>query len=233
MEVWSLGDPLDVDGVKLLRSETRNGVLNHKSLTFLVTRTLGGFAIAIENGVYLVDESLDLNSGMVGSFTPKLLSSDEAGRLYLVVDSHDGHELWVLAPNGERLITHTHPANEGAIVAPPLVGFDHSIYLLTASRAYALDPSGALRWECALDGPLGGAVVTADNRLVVSAGNSVSTFELVTDDDGEESIRRRSLLTIEGQRFGSAPILTPDGLLLVASDEALFCLEPKPPADPS
>lgn len=225
MEVWNFLDNA-ADGVKILVNSDREGVLVHQSLAFLVVRTPGGFAIAVPDGVYGADEALELTGCMEGPFTPCLLSADETGRLYLVVDTVDGQSLWVLTSDGTRLIAHAQPIEtEGRIVLPPIVGYDHRIYLLTATMARCLDPSGSPEWECGLGSQLGGAAITTEGQLLVTAGDSVSTFDLVAKEDGEDRIERRVVATASGHTLGAAPILAPDGTLLVASNSSLICLE--------
>ncbi|MCZ6690935.1 MAG: hypothetical protein O7H41_15200 [Planctomycetota bacterium] len=221
MEVWSFGDPIRANGVKILLSDERKAVLSHHSTCFLVALGDAGFTIAVEDGVYRVDADLNFEAEFTGTFVPELLSLDEAGRIHLLVTEPDGLQYyWLLSAKGEQLVRLAVPEEtHGSITVPPVVGYDHSVYLFTDTHVHAVGSKGRVEWTSDLGGPLGGAAISGDDRLLVAAGDSVSRFDI----GGE----RETLVTLEGEELASAPILTEKGRLLVASRMRVFCMKAK------
>jgi hypothetical protein len=65
-----------------------------------------------------------------------------------------------------------------------------------------------------------GAVVTANDQLLVSVGSMLLAF----DEKGE----RRTLYAFEGEELVTQPILTERERIIVATQESLYYLVPKP-----
>ena len=224
LEVWSFGDPPKVDDVGILRTNDQFQVLSHNSCSFLVVQRPGGFVIAVSGAVAFADADLNLTSVITSEFTrPEQLSVDLAGGIHLFVSEPDGEfAYWLLSPQGERLATLPWSRADGLLVMPPVVGYDHRPYLVSQQVIRALDAEGRFAWEVELSGEIGGAAVTADGKLLVTTGSRVTSYEMK---DGE--VAARILATIEGVTLTTAPILTSDGKLLVASHGQLHRLEPR------
>ncbi len=172
--------------------------------------------LAIPSRVYLADISLHVRRALDGDFQALLMSLDEAGRIYLVALVGEEKVLWVVTPEGKRLVSLTLKPEHQTVIAPPIVGYDHRIYLLTRSLVVALDAEGKLLWERAAGGAVAGAGVAADHRLLVAAGEELAVF----DPDGE----RRLLYRFRGEPLVTPPVLTAGGEILLASARRLYCL---------
>jgi hypothetical protein len=105
-------------------------------------------------------------------------------------------------------------ANEGT--APPVVGFDHTIYLFLHDRIQAFTMHGESLWEAYASGAIAGGVVTQDGKLVVGGGKVVSLF----DAEGHMTI----LQIFDGEAVCSQPLPCLDGSLYVATEEHLYKL---------
>jgi hypothetical protein len=83
-----------------------------------------------------------------------------------------------------------------------------------------LDPAGKPLFSIPIRKAFGGATVTADDKLLVSDGPELIVF-------GADGVSR-VLHDFAQQSLKTPPILTPQGRILVASDETLFCLRVQP-----
>jgi hypothetical protein len=173
-------------------------------------------ALATEDHLCLLDLDLKIRQVFTGSFVPAAMSLDEAGRMYLVAQSGERTELWLVTSQGERSYAFALPEGIASVDAPPIVGYDHTVYLLSGRQILAVGQHGRLLWQHASSAPIGGAVVTADGQLLVAEGDSVAAFDA-------EGIRR-VLYSIPGHPLVVPPLLTGDGELLVASRDTLYCV---------
>jgi sugar lactone lactonase YvrE len=151
------------------------------------------------------------------------MSLDESGFVYVIVltEGADGvqrHAVWVLTPQGERLMDVTLP--EMTDYSPPIVGYNHQVYILLEDRILAISSEGDVLWNEGAGGPIAGAVVTADGQLVVAAGSLIVAFDAA----GERSV----LYYEEGTQWMTPPVLTERQRLFIASQQHLYCLQLKP-----
>jgi hypothetical protein len=149
-------------------------------------------------------------------FEPLALSVDRAKRIYVVVRAEAAAALWVITPEGERVLSVPIRGGNDLGAHPPVVGYAHRVHLFVDSRIVTVGPTGAVLWEQALEGAFGGAIVTADDELVASEGSSVSAF------DGTG--RRRVLQRFPDGSVRTPPVLTASGSILVATERDLYCL---------
>jgi hypothetical protein len=133
----------------------------------------------------------------------------------MVVESAGQRALWIVGRTGARVARPPLPAGLD-VLAPPIVGYDHMVYLLGAQRIVAVSPAGAVLWDRALDGVAAGAVVTADRKLLVTTGAALDVY----DAQG----RRERLFTAEGDVLVTPAAATPDGDLVVAGRRFLYRL---------
>jgi hypothetical protein len=218
IEVQDLGDPLEVSETGHLRSAKRVTNLMRPTVLFLTALQNETLAIATRNWIYLADKDLEIRTALQGEFVPIALSLDESMRMYLVVESEEQRRLWAVTPNGEKMVLPL-PAEFQAAAVPPIVGYDHRIYMVSRGDAMAVSQEGKLVWQRPAGGAIGGAVVTADNQLLVAAGSEVAAF----DAEG----KRRVLWASGGEELKTPPVLNAKGELLVASDGHLFSLASK------
>jgi hypothetical protein len=215
VETTDLGEPQDVK-----RWDEDHGPpviqdLVCKTMFMLATLHGGSIVLALRNGVYVLDLNLEIRRALTGTFSPVELSLDEAGRIYLILQSGSGTALWLVTPEGERLYSFQLPPGISDVSSPPIVGYDHTVYLLAGQHILAVAPDGKLDWSKPAAGTIAGAVVTADDQLLVSEGNAVTAWSRESE--------RRVLYTFP-EALSTPPVLTETGDLLVASQLHLYCL---------
>ncbi len=190
----------------------------HIATTKLVVALHGDqLVFAVPGALYLSSTDLHPRVAFDGKFEPQRLSVDELGRIHLVAAVGAGRELWLVTPEGQRLAATPIPKELAALVAPPIVGCDHRVYLVGTGGVAAFDAAGKALWKRALPGVVAGAAVALDDVLVVAAGAALLGY----DGDGEA----RPLFATPGAAFVTAPAMSAAGELLVASPEALVCLQ--------
>jgi hypothetical protein len=219
VEAYEFKQPQQIDQYGFLNSTSLRGRWVHPSITLLAAVHAGTLVVALENRLYFSDWELNTPTVLQSEFTPEWMSLDEGGRVYLVARSPAGHALWMVTPNGERILNAPIPDTMPALIAPPIVGYNHRVYLVSGDHIRAINPDGTLAWEHLSAKRIAGAVVTADDRLLVSAGSEVASF----DEHGE-----RTALYDTNEELSTPPILTAADDILVASAQHLFCMTSKP-----
>jgi hypothetical protein len=220
VNVVDVGEPHEVDSLTgILRSARPLAELTRDiSLLFaaLHDETL---YLATRDRVYLADLDLKIRAELAGQFEPVAMSLDEAGRIYLLVRAEGRTALWLLSPQGERLMAFTMPSDLKLTATPPIVGYNHRVYVLGADRMLAINPDGKLAWVRPVNGQRGGAVITADDQLLVSDGRDLAVF----NQEGQRSV----LSSFDNETLFTPPVLTASGEILVASERRLYLLAPK------
>jgi len=217
LEVTNLRDPAmersydEKDGPVVMADLTRESTL------LLIALHDDSIVLATENRVYVVDLATEIKQVLTGSFRPVALSLDETGRIYMVVRSEDQLFLWSLTQAGERLYSFTLPPGVRP-GHPPVIGYDHTVYLASGTSILAVAQDGKLSWSRTTKAYIGGATVTADDQLLVSEGGEIAAYNA----SGE----RRVVANIP-DAAATPPVLTDRGELLVASSDTLFCLRPE------
>jgi hypothetical protein len=215
MEAIDLGKPLKTDADGLLKSAQPLSHLARKTRLLLTALHDETIVLATQNRVYLSDANLNISRAFTGEFTPLKISLDEAGRIYLIVEAKNRRLLWLLLPTGE-LATTFDISSSGQPLMPPIIGYNHYIYLVTADKVLSISPGGKLIWRTTLEKEISSAAVTANDQLLVSTENEISAFDV----EG----RRRILFTFSDERITTPPVLIENGEILVASKKSLYCL---------
>ena len=216
IEYDDLGPELKTDETGLLFSLTATGKLLVET-TKLATAMHGDtVAFAVPNRIYLSSSDMKAKAAFDGDFEPVTMSLDDAGRIYLVVAKGGRHELDIVSSEGGLIGNYALPAGLDPLLAPPIVGYDHHVYLVSASTALCLDSAGKQVWERPLRARAAGATVSTNGHLLVSAGSDVVSF----DGQGHAAI----LHSFAGESLTSAPVLTAKEELLVTSRSRLYCL---------
>lgn len=223
LEVQDLGHPLEQDEDGILTSNQRLETLMTRPVPMLAAMHNQTLVLAAPGHVFLIDDALQVQADLQGAFTPLAMSLDESGFIYLIVwtEEEEGgqrHALWVLTPQGERLVDVALP--ERAEYGPPIIGYNRLVYILLDDRVLAVSPEGEVRWNEHAGGPVAGAVATADGQLLVAAGGYIVAF----DPAGERSV----FFYEEGTQWMTPPVLTERQRLFIASEQYLYCLQHKP-----
>jgi hypothetical protein len=215
VEVHELSTPLELSEIGRLKSERLVNDIKRRTATLLVAAHDDTIALATADSVYLADADLKLRTELRSEFEPLQISFDEHARIYAVVRrTGEEIEFWVLTESGQRVARVALPSGFTP-TAPPIVRFDHSVYLIDSRRVLAIDGSKRVLWDRTL-GSLAGAVTDADNSLLVSAGDTIVSIT----SNGEQRIVFRA----EGDTLTSPPSVTPSGDLLVAGERYLYFL---------
>ncbi len=214
IDIRELADPLRVDPNGALLSVRSPGNLRTTTSMFAVAMHGDTLAFAVPNRVYFGDLNFKINGAFEDSFDPIMLSLDEDGRIYLLVKRGQQQSLWVLTPQGQRVLAYDIPAQFGLPSVPPIVGYNHEVFLMGAGGILAIHPDGRLAWQQ----PTGGfAAVSANDELVVASGNTLAAFN---------SNGTRRVLWGSGDPLRTPPATMEGGDILVASVNRLYRLTP-------
>jgi hypothetical protein len=178
--------------------------------------------IAVENLIYVADPELSIQKVLAGYFYPISMSLDEQGNIYLLARSPEPISTLILmgtTADGILFCTRQLSGRADKGTPPPVIGFDHTLYLLLHDRIQAFTMHGAPLWEGHAGGPIAGGVVTPDGNLLVGGGAILSAF----DEGGQRTILR----VFDGEAICSQPLPCLDGSLHVATEEYLYRLTPR------
>jgi hypothetical protein len=171
--------------------------------------------VAMPDRLLALGLDLKVRAAFSGQFQPQAISLDEAGRAHLLVQTAQGQALWVVSPAGRREME---VRVEGVEPEPPIIGWDHRVYLPAKNRLVVVDPSGRLLPDYPARGPLAGAIVTADSQILASSGKELVAYL----PRGREAAPR--VLWTFAAELVTPPVLTGGREILVASASELFCL---------
>lgn len=216
LEILDVPEPVQTSGLGTLTSGTVAGMLQLPSPKVLFAAGSETIVAAATGSIWIVDWDLNIRSALEGSFDPLAISLDELGRIYLL-NREDGRlVLWLLSPEGERVFAFSLPPGTPDLSQPPIISYDHRVYLIAGRQILAVGPDGRLEWTKPAAAAVGGATVAASGELLVTEGDSIASW----DAQG----RRTVLFSSGGDAFKTPPILTANGRLLAASATRLYNL---------
>jgi hypothetical protein len=164
-------------------------------------------ALALKDRIVLTDWQLRLRDEFERPVEPAAVSLDEIGRVYLLSGPPAARQLAVYSPRGEQIYRVDLGRDTSRFPVPPLVSFEHEVYLLLGDRVVALSAEGDKRWILPL-GRVAGGIVTADGSLLVTAGPQLAAI-------GADGGKR--VLAAVDEPFLTAPVLTEGGEVLAAT----------------
>ena len=176
------------------------------------------FVLATKDRVYLFNLDLQLQSALTGTFLPAALSLDEAMNIYMIVYVQGGYALWLLTPDGEQVYSFVFPPGVKRPRIPPIVGYDHTVYLVADRQVLSVAVDGKLNWMHTVHGEMTGAAITVDDQLLVTEDASLVAWDAAG--------RRRVLFTLPSSQIATPPVLLPTGEVLIADKRHLYCLAP-------
>ena len=169
IETQDLGNPIRTDEERFLTSATNVRRLMCRGMPFFVASQGTTIAMVAENHIFIADEDLRITDIFRGEFVPLAMSLDEAVRIHLIVRTEDEpRALWVVSPKGELVMSTGIPTV--ADYTPPVIGYDHRVYITLGDRVLAISQEGETLWNQHSGGAIAGVVVTADNQLLVASG---------------------------------------------------------------
>jgi len=217
--VIDLGEPMQVADSGLVLSVKTVGNLKFSDRSLLAALSGERLVVALPKEFLIGDLDGNVKGRWSDKFEPKALSLDELVRSYLVVDFNGTQFLWIMNAEGQRVLAVALPKDQ-PVVHPPIIGYDHKVYLVSAKSIQAFDPAGNPVFSIPIKNGFGGAAVTADDKLLVADGPELVVF----GSDGLSKV----LHSFGKESLKTPAILTPQGRILVATDETLFCLQPVP-----
>lgn len=211
LEFFDLGEPPSRNSVGIVDNLTAGALLHVETASLVAAMSRDAVVFAVPGRVYHSSTDLHPKIALEGSFKPLALSVEASGRAHLVVEVEGRKELWVVEPDGRRPVAVPYP---GDAVAPPMIGYDHRIYVVTPSRITAFEPDGKVAWTRERSGGLGGGI-SEDDRLVVANGREVVAYAK----DGEVET-----IVALPEAAATAPVLVGDREIVVASKTRLYGL---------
>jgi hypothetical protein len=178
----------------------------------------GALTLATFDRVYVLDADLAFQRIFGGTFEPLAMSVDERGRTHLFVRVEERCEYWTLDANGVRVLRLSLPASVRAITAPPVVAYNHTVYLVTTHAVFAVHPDGRLLWTLSSEDEVVGAVLTTDNRLLVTTLGAVVALTAQGASEGLFGV-------VGDEPFCTAAVITEQDTIVVATRSSLLCYE--------
>jgi hypothetical protein len=216
IEVLKFAEPQKIDQDGRLRSSRVVAELMRNTLCLLSALQDETLVVATDNQICLIDLDLQIKTTINGEFKPGTLSISNAGLIYLFVFHEERLNLWLVNPDGEKVYAVELPKEVENIYYPPIIGYDHCVYLLSDKRLMAFNSRGDFIWEYKTQSNIEGAVITADNQLLVTIGSELGAFEA--------NGRYKTLCEFKGESLQTPPTLTSNSELLVASRSKFYCL---------
>lgn len=218
VELHALGEPEGPAGIGRLTPSNLEVSLIRKGLP--VHAAANGEQIAVVSGdqLFTFDWGLKFTGWVADQFRATQISLDERGLIYLAVEEKGDNRsaLWVLDRSGKRYIRYAPAPAADALIAPPIVGYDHTIYLLTADTVTAVSSKGERLWSSAARSNFAGAVATPDGKLIAADGAEIVSLGR----DGE-----RAVLFTASEPITTAPLIAADNRVYAASAKRVFRLE--------
>jgi hypothetical protein len=200
--------------VKPAEAALKNRIRDSDTLMTVVTEDT--IVAATEGRIYFLDFDLNFKDAWAAAdFLPLGISLDEHNYVYLQVRVGTAVRLWKIDNNAGLLWDIPVPSESAVIFQPPVVAYDHTVYLLSARQVLAIGEDGKVLWKRAGAGPIRGGLVTADNRLLITEGSMVTVFDRAGN---------REVVYDFGDTLTTPPALTPDGVIYAASRSSLYAI---------
>lgn len=221
VEALQVRDFQAVDEDGLLDGVATVASLHRTTLNLQAAMTDDRLVVATRDRLFVFDESLAITGGVMGEFDPLGFSLDEADRAYVFASGAQGHALFVTHLDGRCVRSVTMPDWLTALIAPPVVTHAHDVVLAARQAVVSLDQGAIVASASSTEG-FAGVSVTLDDQLLLADGPRVLALQL---HDAKASAPRVLLELDAGEAIDTPPVLTPEGLLLVASSKTLYCFE--------
>ena len=213
---------LEMSGVttnpaKMLLSVKRSETLIFNDPFMLTAMSGEKSAVASADHIAIVSGDLQIEGVFAApGLAPVLLSVDETGWLHVVSAHGNDRALWIVTPDGRRVVNVGLDRRLGAPLAPPAIGYDRRVYLWNASTLYAFGPDGRSLWQWSAKGAIEGIGITTDDQVLVTAGEEVSSVD--------QTGNAHTLFRFSGERAAGPPVLAGNGDLLVPTTTRLYRL---------
>ena len=135
-----------------------------------------------------------------------------------VINNENKLALRIITPDGDLLVDTQIPIEDQLNSVPPVIGYNHEIFIVFDNRLFSYTEDGKLKWQTYTDGKTGGAIVTTDDKLLLSEGSTISQF----DEKGE----RQFIFQFPGENITTCPVITKNNNIIVATEGNIYLLTP-------
>lgn len=209
----------DDAGTRPFASETSRLLHSPQSEPRMLAASLGdNLHLATFDRLYVLDRDLQVLRAFSGQFEPLAMSVDERARTHLVVRTAEGDAYWTIDSQGVRVVSVTLPASPSVFVTPPLVAHNHTSYVVSTHAIHAFRSDVGLLWSFAADEEIVGAVITADDRLLITTNRGVYALDA-------RGAAQGLLAAPVNASFCAAAVLHSSDAMLVATEAQLLCYE--------
>ena len=219
LEVYAVDDPPIVENGNLTSYKELSHTYYYTDQV-VAASDLKHFVYSIENKLIIAGPNLKTEAEFEDEFRPVTLSLDESGRIYMtVINNQNKLALRVISADGNLLVDTEIPVEDQLNSIPPIIGYDHGIYIVFDNQVFSFTENGNLKWQTFTDGKTGGAIVTLDNRLLLSEGSTISQF----DENGE----RQFIFQFPGEKITTSPVITKNKDIIVTTEGNIYLLVPR------
>ena len=211
-----IGTPIKLSPYKILLSVDVQQDLIFKDANMIPVAS-GDILWAVLPGLLIrTSPAQGIDGAWTDSFKAISASADEAGWLHMLVAAGPTAtpELWIVTPEGRRIVRAQVPVAYRDSKLPPAIGYDRRIYLRSSRHMAAFSPQGELLWEAQSAAPIAGLSATPDGRIVIAAGRDIAVY----DTNGNST----PLVTLPSAAT-TPPVVTVDGEILIGTEAGLFC----------
>ena len=103
--------------------------------------------VVAPGALYRLNFELQAETAWHGTIDPRGLSTDEAERVYFLSFENSTVKLTALSAQGEMLWQHPIGPKDWDFRAPPMTGYDQSVFMLSAHSLLCFGPDGKPAWE--------------------------------------------------------------------------------------
>lgn len=221
-ELVDLGNTNETDEEGILNSAVQIENLICKSSRASYANVDSTIILAVPDHIYFIDGNLQIVKELVSKFIPLEISVDENMRIYLIAevqqeDKSIQTEIWIIESDGKLISKTRIESITNNYLTPPVVDFDHNVYVRYENRITALNETGTVLWEQYVQKPFAG-ICASSAMLLCAEGNLLTAF----DKQGE----RKFIFNFEGETLSTTPVLI-DTKIYAATTSHLYCLTPK------
>lgn len=222
LEVLDMGKPIAVDEKGYLESAHRLNTISFRSIDVVTVSINETWVAAAPGHIIIADKNLNIKKVLKEEFVPRAISLDQSGKIYLVVNTNDKSgntitSLWVLSPEGEKLLSLLLPDNSVEEYFPPVIGYESNIFIPYGNKILSYNIKTKTLTENIIEMPFGGACVTAMDLLIIASGKMIYALD--------ESGNINYLTHVENDKLTTNPVFIDSDHLICASEQFLYCFE--------
>ncbi|MEP6901566.1 MAG: hypothetical protein ABJA66_07430, partial [Actinomycetota bacterium] len=199
IEVLKFDEEQKIDQDGILTSVNVVAELIRKTLLLLSAFQDETLVVATENQICLINLDLQIKTAINGEFTPLVMSLNDAGIVYLVVTDNGVPKLRSIKPNGERIFSAELPEKMLDVVYPPIITYDHRVFLIKDDYLMAFNAGGRCLWEYKTDNPIAGP-----DEIPGTADDTPNAVNLIT----QVTVRLKVASTENDEQTGKPAVIT-------------------------